>query len=168
MSDEARAQVSRILENCKVAYEAVLIGERVRDGWKCDAWRVTFSRLKIVEDFDYFTGVGLRETNSSAMAKMSARSLRNVSKHALAWANHYKRFPGKPVAPHAADVLYSVILDSSASEQTFASWCDDFGYDTDSRKALATYEACQENSDRLAKVFDHVARDALAEALQDC
>lgn len=170
MSEKARADVERILKNCEVTYSATYAGEKNRDGWKCDAWSVAFTLRDgraAHEEFDYFTGLGHRKPDESAMARMSAYSLRKVNKRMLAWAEHYKRYPDKPVTPHAADVLYSLILDSGAASQTFADWCADFGYDTDSRKALATYEACQQNADKLRRVFDRVAIDALSAALQD-
>jgi hypothetical protein len=170
MSKEIEDQVDLILKNCEVTYLATHAGQRKRDGWDCDAWLVSFTlrdgRAEH-EEFDYFTGLGHRKPDDSAMAKMSAQSLRNVSKRMIAWEDHYKRFPGKVVRPHAAGVLHSLLLDADAAEQSFASWCSELGYDTDSRKALATYEACQANSDKLCRVFDRVAREALREALQD-
>lgn len=171
MSDEARKQVELILKKCEVTFAAVHTGEKNRDGWKCDGWGVSFTKRDqfglTYEQFEYFTGIGHRKPDDSAMAKLSAYSLRNVSKRTLAWETHYKSFPDKPFAPHSADVLYSLILDSSAVGQSFNSWCSDFGYDTDSRKAEATYRACQENADKLARLFDSVAREALQTALQD-
>ena len=61
--------------------------------------------------------------------------------------------PAKPQTPPIAGLLYSLILDSSACNESFASWCDNFGYATDSRKALKIYEQCQEDFDKLRKVF---------------
>lgn len=140
--DGIRAAVAALLERNGVTFSAVLLGERTRDGWKHDAWAVTLSRVGHSEDFDYCTGTGLR----SKVLK----------------SNH-----ARPVAPHAADVLQSLILDSSAVGQSFDSWCNEFGYDSDSRKAEATYRACQESADKLARVLDHKARKELAELLQD-
>ena len=48
--------------------------------------------------------------------------------------------------PSLDDLFYSLVMDSSAADQTFSDWCSDFGYDTDSRQALQTYEACQESA----------------------
>ena len=59
----------------------------------------------------------------------------------------------KPQIPPIAGVLYSLILDGSACTESFASWCDNFGYATDSRKALKIYEQCLEGFDKLCKVF---------------
>lgn len=42
-----------------------------------------------------------------------------------------------------ADVLYSLLMDVTMVEgRSFEEWCDDLGLDTDSRRALKTYEAC--------------------------
>lgn len=51
--------------------------------------------------------------------------------------------------PTASDVLESLSLDAYALSVSFDEWCADFGYDTDSRSALATYRACV----RLGKRF---------------
>jgi hypothetical protein len=47
------------------------------------------------------------------------------------------------IRPTLADVLHCLILDSSALNEDFENWCSELGYDTDSRKALATYELCR-------------------------
>lgn len=43
--------------------------------------------------------------------------------------------------PTVADVLNCIQSDNTG-EQTFEEWCGDLGYDTDSRRALATFQAC--------------------------
>ena len=43
----------------------------------------------------------------------------------------------KKTKPEAADVLYF----SFENPGTFYDFCDNFGYDTDSRKAFGTYQA---------------------------
>lgn len=45
--------------------------------------------------------------------------------------------------PTAADVLYCLASDAEACEQDFDDWCNALGFDSDSRKAEATYRACQ-------------------------
>jgi hypothetical protein len=44
--------------------------------------------------------------------------------------------------PTAADVLNSLSFDSCATGETFESWANEYGYDTDSRSAEKTYKAC--------------------------
>lgn len=51
----------------------------------------------------------------------------------------------------AVDVLMSVASDSSEAFSTFEDWADAYGYDSDSRKAEATYRACQEIAMKLRR-----------------
>lgn len=55
--------------------------------------------------------------------------------------------------PSAADVLYCLISDVGAGDYTFEQWCCEYGYDTDSRKAFATYEACRSMAPKLQKLL---------------
>lgn len=177
MSNEAREQVALILKNCEVTYSASPAGEQTRDGWKCDAWRVSFTvrdGRAAHEEFDYFTGLGHRAPATNEQKMRAAWGFQGLTANDKAGRTSYgRRYLAeveklrKPQAPDAADVLYSLLLDSDAVGQSFASWCSDFGYDTDSRKAFATYEACQSNADKLGRIFDATARAALREALAD-
>ena len=69
------------------------------------------------------------------------------------------------VPPSVDDVLYSLAMESDACEMSFHDWCGNFGYDTDSRSALDTYLACQENGRKLEKAGINLceAREAFAE-----
>jgi len=54
----------------------------------------------------------------------------------------------------AAEVLASYCRDGEdAATQTFTDWCDTYGYDQDSRKAEATYRACQDAATTVRKVL---------------
>lgn len=65
-----------------------------------------------------------------------------------------ERFGEKiPVYPSLADVLHSLLLDSSACDMSFAEWCAEYGENDDSRKALYTYEMCQKIGDELKRLF---------------
>ena len=66
--------------------------------------------------------------------------------------------------PTAADVLSSLVLDTSAGEQSFKDFCLDFGYDANDRdkrrEALTTWNACRRLAPRVRKLlgphFDRV------------
>jgi hypothetical protein len=62
--------------------------------------------------------------------------------------------------PCIDDVLYSLVMDSMAMDESFIDWCDNFGYDSDSRKALDIYLKCQENANKLKKLVINIS-DAL-------
>jgi hypothetical protein len=56
----------------------------------------------------------------------------------------YQKRVWRPKAPTARDVLDSLVSDASSIENSrdFEDWAGDCGYDTDSRKAEATYNEC--------------------------
>lgn len=45
--------------------------------------------------------------------------------------------------PSAEDVLECLLSDSSGADEAFEDWCDDLGYDSDSRRAERTYKLIQ-------------------------
>lgn len=45
--------------------------------------------------------------------------------------------------PTAADVLSCIVSDARAGDMTFEEFCEEFGYDSDSRKAEKVYAACK-------------------------
>jgi hypothetical protein len=61
--------------------------------------------------------------------------------------------------PTAADVLECLASDMSSAGQPFGDWCADLGYDEDSRKAYATWQAVESQA--------AAVRDWLGEALTD-
>jgi hypothetical protein len=54
--------------------------------------------------------------------------------------------------PTAYDVLACISGDANAPE-TFEDWCGDYGYDTDSRAAYATWERCKAFAAKLQHFF---------------
>jgi hypothetical protein len=132
-----------------------------------DEWIITLNDQR----FDYSMGIGHRKrlfpVGSFRSKYMSGdclgvrfkdptcQTVRSIIEHDT-----------RPIPPTLDGVLYSLILDSEACSMTFAEWCGEFGYDEDSRKAMATYLACQENGQKLRKagVTD---LDAAREAFQD-
>lgn len=53
--------------------------------------------------------------------------------------------------PSAREVLDSLLLDARVGDSTFEGFCADFGYDTDSRKAYATWEECRRTEPKLRR-----------------
>lgn len=54
--------------------------------------------------------------------------------------------------PTAYDVLGSLLLDAQSVEWgSFESWCDEMGYDSDSRKAEKMYHDCEKEAVQLEK-----------------
>jgi len=65
--------------------------------------------------------------------------------------------------PIAADVMHCLLSDY-VSDISFEDWAEDFGFDVDSRKALATFRLCQKQS---RKLDAFLGADVFAE-LQNC
>lgn len=144
MSDAIRDSVDSFLSTAFVKFKVQYSGETKRDNWSCDAWRVRFSSPKGVMATDYFTGMGHRKIIKTA------------------WARH-----AKPVNPRAADVLYSLVLDSAALDTSFEYWCGEYGCDSDSIKAFDTYRACCDIGKKMRSVFTQEQIQSLRDMLQD-
>jgi len=58
--------------------------------------------------------------------------------------------------PSIDDVLWLIFVEGAGIDSftTFEDWASELGYDTDSRKALSTFETCRETAIRLRAVFD--------------
>jgi hypothetical protein len=150
------------LDLAGAVFNVVYRGERANSlgsGRTMDEWACTFTRDKQSITFDYFTALGNRK-----MPEWKGPGP-IPSFHSLMGAERLAQ--AKPQAPSPADVLQCVLSDAEACGQSFESWCGDFGYDTDSRKAFATYEACQRNGDKLRGFFTPEELARFATELQD-
>lgn len=157
--------VQNYLDSIGVKVSVVYCGETTKDNdWLCDAWKITITAGKVGYTFEYYTGTGHRVDNASA--KFARIALKNVSKHSIAWRDGVLNNQ-VPVYPAVAGLLYSLQFDTSTCEQSFDNWCSEYGYDTDSRKALETYLLCQQNGMKYNQLFSREQREELTEMLQD-
>ncbi len=70
--------------------------------------------------------------------------------------------------PDVCDVFYCLIAEGDVlSASGFEEWADNFGYDTDSRKAEAIYKECLEHAIKLHAAVGATAFIELQEAIQD-
>lgn len=103
-----------------------------------DHWKITGrNEFKI----DFYTGIGHR------LCFWGGRSANAVT--ALL------------VAPSAMDILYCIRCDDPHNEY-FEDWCDNYGYDPDSRKAFAIYETCVRQTTMFKRNFPNVNLDEYA------
>lgn len=99
-----------------------------KEGWKHYAWAVSLVRnpehhpQKLSGPIPYRMGIG-----------------------------HKDKKTGKPTPPKVEDVISSMTLDATACDESFDDWCSSLGYETDSRKALKTYLACQNSGVELRR-----------------
>jgi hypothetical protein len=168
MTTETETTIDAILATAGVTYSVQYVGEKADGTRTIDEWRCAFKGAKAAHTFEYFTGIGHRtKMEDSAAGRLALVQLKNVNRNSIAWADAVKTHC-KPKAPHAAGVLYCLLLDADgASNGTFDDWCAEYGYDTDSRKALGTYLACQKTATQLRELFTHEHLEAMHLALQD-
>ena len=95
--------------------------------WKetADQWYVTFKHDNGFFTVDYFTGSGHRK-------KIGERT--------------------RAQAPKIKDVIYSLYMDSMATNENFHDWCSNIGYDNDSISALNAYKECILSGQKLKKL----------------
>jgi hypothetical protein len=119
------------------------LGLRVSDElWQHDAWLITING----ESVDYKTGIGHRKAKTKYDKKefkeALSRNLKQTKENLLIFNERFETI-SKPVQPTLDDVLNGIIMDASCATEIFDDWCDNFGYDHDSRKAYRLYEECQ-------------------------
>lgn len=173
--NEVERKVYEILKGSGIKYDVHFngVGSDGFNGekWEHDKFIIFFSNEKNSGRFEYNTGFGHRITHKQ-FSKISPKNIRLASIHKEISGLHRVLFSISEgytyaVAPTAASVLHSLFLDASAGAETFEDFCSNFGYDTDSRKALDTYLACQENGVKLRKIFNGDLRHQLEKLLQD-
>ncbi len=168
MSDIETTVLKTLADNA-IAYTIAPAGVGlVRDSWECDGWRVTLTCNGKSECFDYYTGTGHRKI--SEFEKLRIAQYWSPIKTPTVRANYLHDIAkaSKPVAPHIAGVLHSLVMDSSALDESFTDWCSTFGYDSDSiKKAFVIYRACCDNAQKLRRVMPGATLAQLAETLQD-
>lgn len=136
--------IDTLLEQNDIKYSVVYCGESTDDKWQADNWLVTFQGQKTCVNFDYRAGIRHRyfvKASSWGMPQDAGGKKRFIEENS------------QPVSPFAASVLYCLLYDATACDMSFDDWCDNYGYDTDSRKALETYLACQSTGNKLRIIF---------------
>lgn len=137
-------------------------------GEPCITWRVTVLRhgRAIAPAFDYSQGAAhLWDSLRSGYGAPGSNCYRAAEREAC----ETRQVPGGPelTPPTLADVMHSLLLDGSADDVTFEEWCADYGYDVDSRKAYATYEACRDTGQAFRRAFGADGVERLRELFAD-
>jgi hypothetical protein len=113
----------------QISYE----GQVTRDNWEADKWIFQLQGCA----FDYYTGLGLRdkeETDYHLESPYDTTCGRGIRK------------------PSVYDLFYALCLDALLGDDTFEHFCANCGYDEDSRRAYATWQACQETAKQLERL----------------
>lgn len=155
MSEEVKS-IKDLEEFLKdVPYTATFLGVYKNEKNEKFDQQLKFSLNVNGEIFEYRMGVGhiKNTTGSNRVAELRQQGYTNVTSKVgeVQLPKEYRHTLGVVRLvkfPLISEIVYCVIMDDSGGE-SFKDWCDNFGYDTDSRKALKTYLECQENHDRM-------------------
>lgn len=143
--------------------------------WHCLAWDVELSRGgKAVYSGPYHRGLGpvrlpfdyLHEGISARFVLKNASPSRPLPEK---WEQVLSFALTRNTQPLGlADVVASVLSDArTALRVTFEEWCDEYGYDTDSRKAFSMFTGCQLTLARLQSVCSPEEENALFDMFAD-
>ena len=144
----------------EIRTKVIHVGLIFKDERYQDQWIVLISQNNKTEHFNYSTGIGHRYDTITKKKYMPKGKLKDCNPN-RAWIEENT----KAVKPGIDDILYCLIMDSGADQQSFDDWCEDFGYDSDSIKVRKMYELCQENAQKMNNLgFD---MDELQTLFQD-
>ncbi len=90
--------------------------------------------------------------------------------HSAAWGteNFKPKKPAAPIMPDPVNVIWSCLMDADAIDHpSFESWAADYGYDTDSRTAEATYRTCLDMGLKMRAALGEEGLRQLRDAFQD-
>lgn len=170
-----RAELDKALEAMGVTLAAHFIPQSMsrnaKEARPTLNWRVLVARKdRGAHATDYMQGIGHAPGYPRGLVRRlggMGRNERQAAEQGTAprgdWNNPSgmtRRIP----PPALADVLACLLQDGEGTEwESFESWADNYGYDTDSRKAEEVYRACQEAGRALAGMFSPAERERLRE-----
>lgn len=148
----------------------------VKEDWPCISFHVQIGR----ETFNYSLGIGHVDWKKARKAAFESFSFiyngedklfLNVlasggtpkdKQYTAALAAKVAKI--QDVKPNPAEVLGCVCRDGLDVEQnSFEDWCSNLAYDTDSRKVLATFNACRDNGSKARRIVSGRVFEELAE-----
>ncbi len=140
-------------------------------------WKVTLTRNPAATlTTDYMQGIGHIPNYQKIVPFNSRRTVAVASFEKLASEQGKAGYSldgsgmlAKPLPkPELRDVLYSLIMDSDVlNYSSFEDWAQNFGYETDSRKAEKIYNACLAIALQLRGALGQPAIDKLQVLFQD-
>lgn len=158
--------VSEYLKSIGIKYFVSHLANRENDlEWQCDEWVISFKG----ESFTFKTGLGHRLENKGKRVKPNPKAIKdlmNVTGLSYSTVRIVNGFV-YAVIPTQASVLYCLLMDAQANDESFNNWCDNYGYDNDSMKAFKIYQSCCDTAEKLNKIFTREQQNKLSELLED-
>lgn len=161
--------LEKAVQEKPVKITSVYVGEENYwdDKTKSDHFKITLEyQGRKMENIDYWMGIGNRiiPKDLPFLGNDLIQSEKNII-----YSHRGKQVPqlfnstnflkrkiqeiAKPRSPKVEEVLYSLLMDSTALDLTFEEFCAEFGYDTDSRKAEKIYNECNEQGKKLKRLL---------------
>jgi hypothetical protein len=177
MINETDKAVAEYLREIGVEITPSYIGERLNGDWDHDLFSVNLNNKHFTE---YKTGLGHR-LSSANFNNLTFKQRAHIKGLRTLYPNH-SRVYYKPNSidatlynvrtqvvplPTQAGILYSLLLDSQASEMSFSEWCDNYGYSDDSITSLNMYQECEKIAKQLRDVFTREQLNKLSALLED-
>lgn len=122
------------------------------------------------QDFEYSCGIGHRESinplkiNKERFNKVINKNPKKDKANLYLYIDELKAV-SKPKPLNIDDVLHCLILDTESGNYSFDDFCNNFGYNNDSIKALEIYKACQKNGKKVKTFITDI--DKAQELFQD-
>lgn len=174
----AKKELEALYLSLELAYSVSKPKGEVREGWPCISYECTFAEGRVTQTIEYRLGVG--------HVKWNCMPFKIQYKDGYVYANVFDAIKGKQevkkdyrpivaeiaaalaqeqkVSPSHSEVLGNVCRDGlDAIGQTFEEWANNYGYDADSRKAEATYQACIKAYQQALSLMEHKNIEKMAE-----
>jgi len=169
MTTETQSEIIKALEDMglSMSYVCVSPGNAKTES----RWRVTISRGGRDFTSKYIMGCAHRRWTPQGVRAMAKEPKKfgpwNRGWFESLYMESFRARYSEPIPPDLADVMYSLVMDTSGVRdgQSFEDWCADYGSDPDSIKALESFNACTDAWRAMVRLG--LDLDALSDLFQD-
>lgn len=129
----------------KMRHEIKYMGLNTDDQWQHFAWSIKING----ESFSYKTGLG----HAIKLHDKYGSFRYDYKKEKKADTQYISETDYLVEVQKLDSVLYCLFSDADAGMMSFSEFCDNFGYSSDSLKALDIYRECEDTAKRLRKAL---------------
>lgn len=180
-TEEKHAALNAFIASLEFSYTATFVPQsasrNASEENKSLNWRVALERGGRKFATDYMQGIGhvpgYVHGGRMSYEQGQLRKLQDAAAESGKYpdpkqpSQMFQRVKALPV-PELRDILYSLVQDASVLNSSgFEDWASELGYDTDSRKAEATYRACVDQSLAFKALIGEAHINKLQELFQD-
>lgn len=167
MKNEYTKQANEFLKKAeatiKIEFQCVTI-KKDWDNKKRNLYEVTLTTPRGTYTFDFWDSIYNTELCAMSVKQYAEKRYKirydNLTIQEKNTAKKELKVKKEKAVPDAYDVLAAM---TKYDPGTFENFCDEFGYDTDSRKAEAIYFAVQKEYNNLVRIFTDKQMEELAE-----